>query len=183
MSSLIEFASRLGNRRPGPRALLGAVVVATWLGLGTSAAWADTVIDTTGCAIDGRAELSGTPNSPYQLGAEFVAAAGYLTTFAANLASDNPQAVTVALYNANSTGPVGAPLWTAPATVDSTGSATTFALQTFTIDQPVTAGNTYVLALISATPTANTWWSVDSSGAGSGACYPGPAWSAATAGA
>ena len=38
----------------------------------------------------------------------------------------------------------------------------------------MTAGNTYVLGLISATPTANAWWSTDGSGAGSGACYPGP---------
>ncbi len=175
MSSLIEFMRRGGHRLATHRAPLAVVVVAAgWLCLGTGSAWADSVIDTTGCAINGRAELSGTPNSPNQLGAEFVAPAGYLTTFAANLASDNPQAVTLALYNANSTGPVGPPLWTAPATVDSTGSPTTFALQTFTIDQPVTAGNTYVLGLISATPTANAWWSTDGSGAGSGACYPGP---------
>jgi hypothetical protein len=175
MSTLIEFVRRGAHRLAIHRASLAVVVVAAgWLCLGTSSAWADSVIDTTGCAISGRAELSGTPSSANQLGAEFVAPAGYLTTFAANLASDNPQAVTLALYNANSTGPVGPPLWTAPATVDSTGSPTTFALQTFTIDQPVTAGNTYVLGLISATPTANAWWSVDSSGAGSGACYPGP---------
>ncbi|MFZ0977286.1 MAG: hypothetical protein WAN22_34035 [Solirubrobacteraceae bacterium] len=175
MSSVIRFASRLGRGRATRRASLAAVVLAAgWLCLGAASAWADSVIDTTGCTIDGRAELSGTPSSPNQLGAEFVAPAGYLTTFAANLASDNPQAVTLSLYNANSTGPVGPPLWTAPATVDSTGSPTTFALQTFTIDQPVTSGNTYVLGLISATPTANAWWSVDNSGAGSGACYPGP---------
>lgn len=175
MSSVIKFASRLGRGRATRRASLAAVVLAAaWLCLGATSALADSVIDTTGCTINGRAELSGTPSSANQLGAEFVAPAGYLTTFAANLASDNPQAVTLALYNANSMGPVGPPLWTAPATVDSTGSPTTFALQTFTIDQPVTAGNTYVLGLISATPTANTWWSTDNSGAGSGACYPGP---------
>ncbi len=175
MSSVIRFASKLGHGWPARRASLAAVVIAAgWLCLGPTSAWADSVIDTAGCTINGRAELSGTPNSPNQLGAEFVAPAGYLTTFAANLASDNPQAVTLALYNANSAGPVGPPLWTAPATVDSTGSQTTFALQTFTIDQPVTPGNAYVLGLISATPTANTWWSTDNSGAGSGACYPGP---------
>jgi hypothetical protein len=175
MSSVINFASKLGLGRGTRRASLAAVVLAAaWACLGATSALADSVIDTTGCTINGRAELSGTPSSANQLGAEFVAPAGYLTTFAANLASDNPQAVTLALYSANSTGPVGPPLWTAPATVDSTGSPTTFALQTFTIDQAVTAGNTYVLGLISATPTANTWWSTDNSGAGSGACYPGP---------
>ena len=124
MSSVIRFASRLGRGRATRRASLAAVVLAAgWLCLGAASAWADSVIDTTGCTIDGRAELSGTPSSPNQLGAEFVA-------------SDNPQAVTLALYNADSTGPVGPPLWTAPATVDSTGSPTTFALQTFTIDSP-----------------------------------------------
>ena len=117
-----QICIEAGTGRATRRASLAAVVLAAgWLCLGAASAWADSVIDTTGCTIDGRAELSGTPSSPNQLGAEFVA-------------SDNPQAVTLSLYNANSTGPVGPPLWTAPATVDSTGSPTTFALQTFTID-------------------------------------------------
>ena len=108
MSSVIKFASKLGHGRAARRALLaGMVLAAGWLCLGASTAWADSVIDTTGCTINGRAELSGTPNSSNQLGAEFVAPAGYLTTFAANLASDNPQAVTLALYTATSADPSG----------------------------------------------------------------------------
>jgi len=173
MSSLIEFVRGRGHRFATRRAPLVAIVVAgSWLCLGASSALADTFIDTSGCAADGAGELSAPPNSQNDWGAEFVAPTGYIKSFAPDLASDGNQAVTLALYNGNSSGPVGLPVWSAPATVDSTGSSSTFALQTFTVDQPVTPGNTYVFALLSGTPTATAWWAVD--GASSGPCYPGP---------
>jgi hypothetical protein len=175
MSSLIEFMRRGGHRLATHRAPLAVVVVATgWLCLGTSSAWADMVIDTTACAATGAAELSATPNTSNDWGAQFVAPTGYLTSFAADVAADGDQPVTLALYGADSSGPIGGPLWTAPATIDSTGSTSTYAVQTFTVDHPVTPGNSYVFALVPGPATANAWWATDSSGAGSGACYPGP---------
>jgi len=173
MSSLIEFVSTRGHRFAALRAPLVAVVVAGgWLCLGASSAWADTVIDTTGCAATGRVQVTAPPSSQNAWGAEFVAATPYIKSFAADVAADGDQDVTLALYNGNSSGPVGLPVWSAPATVDGTGSADTFALQTFPVDQAVTAGNTYVFALLAGTPTANVWWAADS--ASSGPCYPGP---------
>jgi hypothetical protein len=47
-------------------------------------------------------------------------------------------------------------------------------LQSFAVNQPVTAGHTYMFALISGTPTANVWWANGQPAAGS-ACNPGPA--------
>ena len=173
MSSLIEFVTRGRHRFAARRAPLVAVVVAGgWLCLGTGSAWADSIIDTSGCAADGAAQLSAPPSSQNDWGAEFVAPTGYIKSFAADLAADGDEDVTLALYNGNSSGPVGLPVWSAPATVDSTGSASTYGLQTFTVDKPVTPGNTYVFALLSGTPTATVWWALD--GASSGPCYPGP---------
>jgi hypothetical protein len=118
--------------------------------------------------------VSGTPNNANEVGNIFVAPTGYLKTFAANLAADGNQRVTLALYNANSSGPVGAALWTQPATINSTGSTSMYALQTFTVDQPLITGQTYAFALISGAPAANTWWANGQPGTTSGACYPGP---------
>jgi len=141
---------------------------------GSAPAWGDTLIDTTGCYTNGSAQVSGTPNNANEVGNIFVAPTGYLKTFAANLAADGNQPVTLALYNANSSGPVGSALWTQPATIDGTGSASTYALQTFIVDQPLITGQTYAFALISGAPAANAWWASGQPGTTSGACYPGP---------
>jgi hypothetical protein len=152
-----------------------AVLVAVGAGWGGSAAaWGDTLIDTTGCLTNGSAQVSGTPNNANEVGNILVAPTGYLKTFAANLAADGNQPVTLALYNANTSGPVGAALWTQPATINSTGSTSMYALQTFTVDQPLITGQTYAFALISGAPAANTWWANGQPGTTSGACYPGP---------
>lgn len=171
-----EGSGEMRTRKPSiRRGQLLAVLVAVGAGWGGSAAaWGDTLIDTTGCLTNGSAQVSGTPNNANEVGNILVAPTGYLKTFAANLAADGNQPVTLALYNANTSGPVGAALWTQPATINSTGSTSMYALQTFTVDQPLITGQTYAFALISGAPAANTWWTNGQPGTTSGACYPGP---------
>lgn len=155
--------------------LVAVAVAGAWLSLGSVPAWADTSIDTTVCATNGAADLTqpGPPAFQNQWGNAFVAPTGFLKSFTANLAADGSQAVTLALFNENSSGPIGSPVWSAPATIASTGSASTFELQTFAIDQPVSPGQSYAFALIPGAPTANAWWAAGSPSPGS-ACDPGP---------
>ena len=54
MSTVINLASKLGPGWATRRASLAAVVLAAaWLCLGATSALADSVIDTTGCTING----------------------------------------------------------------------------------------------------------------------------------
>ncbi len=166
---------RTGNRlmiRRWPLVGLIVAIGSLWLG---SAAWGDTLIDTTTCATDGDATLSspGGPLEQNEWGNMFVAPTGYLKSFTANLSADGNQAVTLALYNADSAGPFGPALWTGPATIQSTGSTSSFQPQTFTVDQPLSPNQTYAFTLISGTPTADATWALGSPAPGS-ACAPGP---------
>ncbi len=102
-----------------------------------------------------------------------MAPTAYLKTFAANLAADGNQAVTLALYNANSEGPFGPAVWTEPATIDSTGSTGNYELQTFTVNEPLHPNQTYAFTIASGAVTANVLWALGSPSPG-GACAPGP---------
>ncbi|MBV9605818.1 MAG: hypothetical protein JO027_11945 [Solirubrobacterales bacterium] len=154
--------------------LLGLAVAAGWLWFGSFAAWGDTTVDTTACPSDGNVTLtspgSGRGASQDEAGNEFVAPTDYLKTFSAVVAADQNQAVTIGLYSVTGTTPSSSPLWSAPATVMSTGAA--YQRQTFTIDQPLSAGNTYALALTGGPPTANLTWALATPSPG--ACNPGP---------
>src|SRR5579875_2909570 len=154
-----------------------ASVAAGWLALGGATAWADTTIDTTGCPVSGFITISqlpqgGFPAQQNSIGNEFTAPSAFLSSWTANLASDGTQGATIALYRADSAGPIGAPLWTAPATLASTGSTSTYRQQTFGIDQPVVQGDTYAFVITASSPTADVYWSEASQSAG--ACSPGP---------
>ena len=165
---------RGGNQLMDGRGLLVAVIVAIgWLWTG-SGAWADTLIDTTACPTNGAANVS-SPSGPLEQnewGNIFVAPTGYLKTFTADLAADGNQAATLALYNAKNTGPFGPAVWSGPATIQSTGSTSTFEPQTFTVDQPLNPNQTYAFAIASGTPTATTWWAEGHATPGS-PCAPG----------
>lgn len=153
--------------------LVALIVAIGWLWAGSSA-WADTLIDTTACATNGAAEVS-SPAGPLEQnewGNIFAAPTGYLKTFTADLAADGNQAVTLALYNANDTGPFRPAVWSGPATIQSTGSASTFAPQTFTVNQPLNPNQSYAFTIASGTPVATTWWASGSPTPGS-ACAPG----------
>ncbi len=102
----------------------------------------------------------------------FVAPTGYLKSYTADLAADGNQGATLALYNATDAGPVGPAVWSGPATIQSTGSTSTFKPQTFTVDQPLHPNQTYAFAIASGTPTATTWWAEGHATPGS-PCAPG----------
>lgn len=157
---------RLMTRAP----LLAMAVMAGSLWLGSAGAWGDSLVDTSGCPASGYALLGAPGGEQNQWGNEFVAPTNYLKTFAADVSLAQNQSITLALFNADAAGPSGAPIWTAPATILSTVGV--FKLQTFNVDQVVTAGKTYAFVLIDGTPTTAVGWAIGS--ASSGACSPGP---------
>ena len=154
--------------------LLALTMVAATVSFGSLPAWADTPVDTTGCPTNGFAVVTSTgfPVEQNEVGNEFAAPAGtnYLKTFTAELAADGNQAATVAFYNADSSGLVGAPLFTAPVTFSSTGSVNTCQPHTFTVDQPVVTGPTYGFVITSTTPSANVDWATEDQSAAA-TCY------------
>ena len=171
-----EDTRKGGNRLIEFRGPLVALIVAIgWLWVGSIAAWGDTLLDTTTCPTNGAAKLTtpGAPGQQNEWGNMFVAPTGYLKTFTADLAADGNQDVTLALYNANNTGPFGPAVWSRPATIQGTGSTSTFQVQTFTVNQPLNSNQTYAFTIAPAAPTATAWWALGSSSAGS-ACAPGP---------
>jgi hypothetical protein len=175
------MADRLTTRFP---VLVGTSIVAlavTALVINPSSASAAASVSTVACTTGGQyGGLSenmvigpDTFTSSEQDGNSFVApVTGTLTSFTADLGADGPQAAEVALYDADSSGPTSTtPVWSSPVTINATGASQTFAEQTFVIGQPVTAGQTYLIALIAGTATANTNWALTNESSAS--CNPG----------